>query len=233
MAEATSCNLLAMHNALIAWLVAMMVQIAPPERVTSGPQFSGWEETAEQRLARYEEIAAALYEVTYDKSTNPIFAGNSGRAKTAALILSIAYFESGFARDVDIGPCAKTKNGQRCDGGRSACMMQVQIGSGATYQRAHGIDGLTQQDLFADRETCFRVGLNMIRRSFTACRKLGPDMALNVYASGSCQRGQRPGLARLSLARRLLAQHPVPGLDVSFLRADEIAMLPGVVVALD
>jgi hypothetical protein len=80
-------------------------------------------ETFEEGKIRYESIAnSVLFTVAKEK---PIFPGKTGRIRTAALMLSIAMFESGFRRDVDLN---LGKSG-RGDGGKSWCMMQVQLGN--------------------------------------------------------------------------------------------------------
>ena len=80
-------------------------------------------ETLEEGQARYTSIAeSVLLTIAREKS---IFPGRTGRIKTAALMLSIAMFESGFRKDVDLN---LGKSG-RGDGGRSWCMMQIQLGS--------------------------------------------------------------------------------------------------------
>jgi hypothetical protein len=91
----------------------------------------------------------------------------------AALLLAVAYHESGFALDVDKGPCRKGT----CDGGQAACMMQIH----ATPER--------RTELFKDRRECFRVGLSALRMSLRACRKNAPEDRFAQYASGSCMKG--------------------------------------------
>lgn len=204
-----------------------MVYLAPPEKLAQAPQLPGWEETALQKQERYEQIANALYEVAYDPNTKPLFVGGTGRASTAATVLAIAFFESGFAHDVDVGPCYRGKPGtpffKRCDGGLAVGLMQVRVDGDTTSQLMHGVEGLTRAEVFSDRKSMFRIGLHMVRKSFAACRKYGEDWSLNVYASGSCKypdgrpSGLSVGRARLRLARKLLAEHPAPGPDSKYM----------------
>jgi hypothetical protein len=209
-------------NTVIAWIMSLMVQVAPPERLAAVPQLPGWEETVEEKLERYESIAKDLYEVAYDPKTRPLYGGERGRAMTAATILGIAFHESGFAADVDKGPCYREgKFRERCDGGRSACLMQIQIGDGTTALR-HGVEGLSQVDLFRDRKACFRAGLSLVRRSFASCAKAGSDAKLAAYASGRCDNPM--GIVRsrelLGIARRFVADRSrIPGPDTTFLEA--------------
>lgn len=227
-------------NAIAAWLYALMVYLAPPDKLAAAPQLRGWEETAEQKHERYQEIAQALYHVTYDPSRRSLFGGKDGRARTAATLLAIAFMESGFARDVDKGPCSKDRPpGMDCDGGQAAGLGQIRLVDGTTILPIHGVEGKTQKDIFADRELMFQIQLFMVTKSFASCRRYGADWALNVYASGSCTRSKKAqkipgegllkgqvvhepdglaaGRARLVLARRLLARAPIPGPDKDYL----------------
>lgn len=164
-------------NAITVWMLSLMTYLTPADRGAATFRVEGWKETTEQREARYSAIASDLYEVLYDPTTVPVYSGPRGRAKTAALMLSIAHFESRFDPDADRGPCHGSK---RCDSGRSACMMQVHIGNGRTAE------GWTKEDLFADRKKCFAASLNIIKGSWRACPELGRDGTLSVYASGKC-----------------------------------------------
>jgi hypothetical protein len=196
-----------MMNPAVAWILALMVQAAPPPRLAAAYQLPGHEETEAEKVARYESFASDLYEVVYDPSVKPLFGGKQARALTAATILGVAYHESGFAHDVDKGPCYRGKNGRdiRCDGGMSACSMQIKLGAGTTLRSAHGVEGLTQEDLFGDRKLCFRVGLYMLRRSVTSCTKRGPNERLNAYASGRCDQGADRSKEILNIVRKFLA----------------------------
>lgn len=194
-------------NVIIKWIVAMMLAQSPPTRDAKHHQFGEWTETAEQREQRYASIAEDLWAVAYDPEQPPIYAGPQGRAATVALVLAVAYMESGFAPDVDKGPCYRGKKGgpywSRCDGGRSACMMQLNIGNGTTAE------GWSQEDLFADRQKCFRAAIRKLRGSVGACKALGPDAALNAYGQGYCGKTVLDkGKARLDLARKFRDKGP-------------------------
>lgn len=214
-------------NTIIAWLVSIMTTVAPPQKLASLPQLPGYEETAEEKEQRYADIAKDLYEVVYDPSFRPIYGGDKGRAVTAATVLAIAWHESGFARDVDKGPCYRGANGKgtRCDGGMSACLMQIRIGSGTTT-KAHGVAGLTQDDLFRDRKACFRAGIKLIRNSFAACVKEGPDHRLNAYASGVCGIGHQRSKEMFAIHRRMISAKPVPVADKDFILAEPDPDMP-------
>lgn len=200
-----------MEHTVVAWIFALMSFLAPPERLTAAPhvQLPGWEETLEQRTERYESIAKDIYEVVYDPAAKLPYRGKRGRAQTAALLVAIAFMESGFMPDVDKGPCYRKGNFRsRCDGGLSAGMWQARLGEGETLLSIHGIDGLKQADLFRDRKVQVRIALHMVNKSFRAARLLGPEDVLNVYASGRTGAGQKGGLARLQTAKRAYAARP-------------------------
>ncbi len=184
----------------VAYILSMMSTAAPPEVHAKMRAMPGWEETLEERKARYEAIATALYDVVFDASEVPLFDGVDGRSRTAALMVGVAVTESSFAKDVDVGPCYRGGNWRlRCDEGQAACLMQVKVGSGKTAE------GYSQADLFADRRKCFRAALRRMRGSFAACRALDRLYWLNAYASGTCDRGQHQSLVRMSRGTSLFA----------------------------
>lgn len=229
-----------MLNPITTWLLSLMTFLAPPEKLAALPQYPGWEETADDKRARYTEIAEALYHVTYNPKVKPLYVGPRARAHTAATLLALAFVESGFAKDVDKGPCSsKRGKGMDCDGGNAAGLGQIRLDDGKSILAIHGVEDKTKAEIFGDRELMFGIELFMVRRSFQSCRKYGADWSLNVYASGSCTRsrsiekiagsgpfagkmvpvpdGLLAGRARLDLARRLLSRQPAPGPDSEYL----------------
>ena len=161
---------------------AAMLALAPPELLAELPQWSGHEETAVEKRARYTAIALDLEEAVLDSPPLP----GMNRRRTAATLLGIAFMESGFAHDADLGPCV----GKRCDAGRAACLLQVQA---PAEERAR---------LFADRRACFRRGLDVARRSLVSC---GGE--LTAYAAGNCESliGRAAGRKRMAMGQRVLA----------------------------
>jgi hypothetical protein len=209
------------------WLLQLMLTFSPPEKAVAYPAFPGWEETIDQRKERYESISQAIVDVVWATNTDgsfkhaPVFEGPRSREQTAALLLAVAWHESGFARDVHLGPCylgPYGKNG-RCDGGRSACMLQVMVG--VSYRTRDGKEveartkeGWTQKDLFDDPQKCFIAGLNRMRSSVKACSKAGvhPDHRLAAYGSGTCHRpaGQRGSARLFGLYRKFWTRFEIP-----------------------
>lgn len=172
---------------ILSWAVAFMVAWAPPGR----SKFAEAIETPDEGSARYAEIAKAATKVAYDPDTRPLFGGARGRAQTVALLLSIAYHESGFRRDVDLG-LGKLARGSGID----SCLLQIRVGSGRTA------DGWSHHDLVSDREKCFRAGLALVRRSFSACRRLDPRDWLGAYTRGRCVANEPSSRSRVGLARK-------------------------------
>lgn len=178
-----------MQEALVSWLVAAMVQWAPP--VTPGPE----------QEARYGLIARDAAEVAFDPDEPPLFQGKDARARTAAFVLSVAAAESGFAEDVEDGR-------RRGDGDQSWCLMQINLGRRRFVPRndtyAYGLRvGWTGEDLLEDRSKCFRAGLRILRVSMRACG----DGSLYLY--GRCVKGA--GAWRERRVVLYVRAHPVPG----------------------
>ncbi len=150
-----------------------MLAHAPVERL---PQFPGHVETLPQQLARYGEIAAAITDVCEGESRTP--------RDCAALLVALAWGESGFARDADVGPCRNDgAYRSRCDGGRAASVWQA---------HAYGADDagpITVERLFADRRLAARQALRAARGSLRMCRHLAPEDRLAALG-GTCTPGK-------------------------------------------
>lgn len=209
-----------MLHPAIGWLLSLMTAVAPPDRLARAPQLPGYEESAEDKEERYASLASDLYEVAFDRELTPLFRGKHGRSMTAMLALAVAFHESGFAKDVDRGPCYRAKGYERrCDGGRAACVMQVEVGEGST------LDGWTKADLFADRQKCFRAGIKILRRSMHTCRDLPVSAQLSIYAGGACHvpAYQKKSRELYGQFRQFSARGPFVGLD-EVLMPDALAM---------
>jgi hypothetical protein len=186
-------------NPVVAWLLALALQFAPPER---SKQLPGWEETVEQRTARYAAIAEDIWHtVKTGRHINGL-----GKRRTAALMLAVAIGESGLDPDTDKGPCYRGgKYRPRCDYGHAASMWQIKLGRGKTAQEGWG-----QADLFADRRKAAAVALRGIRGSWWMCRRLPEAHRLAAYGSGTCRRGHKGSAARIRLWYKLMAAKPLP-----------------------
>ena len=179
---------------LIAWMVAVMLAAAPhytshtPEAV----------ETPAEMQERYTEIARDIATVVYDPEETPLFQGARGRERSAATVLSIAFFESSFRKAVDknIGKEA------RGDHGRSWCLMQLNIGNGKT------VDGWTGPELIEDRTKCIRSAYRYIKMSFGSCRGMPFEDRLSAYASGKCFTPSTVSRRRLSVGSMWFSKSP-------------------------
>lgn len=193
---------------LSAWILAFMLAKAPPGQ----PQFGGGTESEAETKARYETIANDMAEIVLNEP--PFYSGSDGRARTAAVMLSVAFFESAFASKVDAGIL-------RGDAGRSVCLMQLNVGKGRTppWNKVFGRFALPTDDpsevepgwnateLIADRKKCFLVAHRFMRMSINACSRLGPLESLRSYTSGSCSAGSEASRRRMSVAVRWFEAH--------------------------
>ena len=184
---------------LASWLLSVMVSSAPPGRSRFPDEAR---ESDDQGRARYTEIAEALAQVSMDPAEPAVFEGKLGRERGAALMLALAYHESGLRRDVDLGI------GRHHGGGRYFCLMQVAVDR--KNNKGKTPEGWTGADLVASRDRCFRAGLHILQRARPACRKQGPDAWLRLYTSGHCDRGREPTEKRLATWRSWLVKHPLP-----------------------
>jgi hypothetical protein len=180
-------------------LLAALLALSPPAR--DAPAHTRvlpaqWAETAEQREERYHAITADLAAVLRAPALAATVQEVGGSRRAAALLLAVAHHESGFAPDVDRGPCYRGRDGRslRCDAGRAACLMQIQAGAEA------------REKLFRDRRYCFANGLVKIARSLRACSRLAPPLRLAAYASGHCSRGWKASREMTAAAARIEAR---------------------------
>lgn len=195
---------------IISWIVSVMVAFSS---LSTGEHYTNPDarETATQRLERYEGIATAVAAVAFDPAERPLFAGPFGRHRTAATLLGIAWKESSWRRDVDLGIGSRARGG-----GTDTCSMQIRLARwknpDGTFEEQRTREGWTATDLLADREKCFRAGLRIVRGSFGACRALAPEFALAAYARGRCADpiGQAKSVERLAVGEKLLGLKPLP-----------------------
>jgi hypothetical protein len=101
------------------WAIERMIAWSKPGITLHPPAMESFEDGKE----RYRLIANAAFRAAV--LNKPIFSGSKARVRTAALMLAISMFESAYRKDVDLN---LGKEG-RGDGGRSWCLMQIQLGS--------------------------------------------------------------------------------------------------------
>lgn len=179
---------------LAAWVLALMTALSHVD-----PGQRGFAATADAIAAEAE--------------ASPL--PGAGPARTAALLVAVAWFESGFVADAE-GDCAGVDPGQRrdwarCPDGhpaRSLCLLQV----GASNLRSLGV---TREAIVGDVRECVRAGLRLMRASWQACRGRPLRERLVNYAAGGggcagSDDAARKSRHRVDLAARLLADHPAP-----------------------
>lgn len=142
------------------WVLALMLRAEP--MAASSP----WRGT-------YETTARAIADAA---NANPIrFGGDADEERTAAFIVSVAFYESHFQ------PNAEGDRPKRADGtlgpARSLCAMQV----GASNLKGLGV---TREGMLDDITTCIDTGLRMMHTSFGVCRGLPLEKRLVHYAAG-------------------------------------------------
>ncbi len=122
---------------MTAWILALMIVMQPR---------APWRAT-------YEATATAIADVV--EASPPLFAGELGREKTAALLVSLAWFESTFRPDA--------------------------LGD---HGEAHGLYQVHGRGELADPHEATEVALELVRLSFTACRARPVEERLAWYAGG-------------------------------------------------
>lgn len=139
---------------VLAFVTAAMLLLAPGRDHTSNA----------------EAIAGVL------EAEPPLFKDDASKARTAALVVAIAFRESSFRNDV----VSKTND---------HCMMQVN----------------RRPDLAADPRACVRVAVTMLRESMRICPAHPVAFYASGPGACSNARAQRISNDRMAIARRLVA----------------------------
>lgn len=164
-----------------AWVVGLLAALEPT---------SPWRDT-------FEKTAEAIAQVSESEPLFPV--AEHGPERTAALLVSLAWYESRFKPD------ARSKNG------RWYCLYQIDKGHFAEPERA-----------LKDQALCTRTAVRLLRQSLERCKMRAPDDRLAAYTSGRCDRGGAESRYRMFLARKLLKEHPPPEIP----DAGEVAYTP-------
>jgi hypothetical protein len=189
-----------MNEQIIAWLLSAVLAWAP-------------QMAKNDSVERRAEIVRDAAAVADDPAEPPVYQGENARARTALLLLSVASFESGgFDPKVESGD-------RRGDSGASWCLTQIRIGDrefvflepgGAEWANgASGSGGMTGPALAADRRSCFRAALHMIRDSMRMCGFLPEEHRLAGYTVGRCVRSAASSL-RWGRAAAWASKHEAP-----------------------
>lgn len=167
---------------LAALALAALVGLSP--RPSAHP-LPGWDETPEDHRIRLERIADDVGAVARTPAE-------------VAILVGIAWHESGIAPDVDAGACYRERGwSRRCDGGRAVSLWQLQS---ADPERL---------DVWRrDRRAAATEALRRALQSMRACQA-GPRLAM--YAGGACHRGHQAALEldeSIRRARRMMEAAP-------------------------
>jgi hypothetical protein len=179
-------------NAFVAWILAAALHFAPPER---HPRFDGYEETAEQAHARYEQIAVDIAAAVE---------GRKDAKDMAALALAWAIGESALAPDADKGPCYRKGRWKlRCDGGLAAGPWQLH-----EYWDRQAKERVTVAAIFADRARSAKTVVRKLIGAWVQCAHLAPEDRLSGFGLGHCEAGNASVRARYRLWQRVRAWQP-------------------------
>ena len=58
-------------------------------------------------------------------------------------------------------------------------------------------EGYSGRELLADKGKCIKAGINVLRKSLSACRQLPVKDWLRAYASGTCEHGEQESERRM------------------------------------
>ena len=153
-----------------AWILLLMIGLQP-----SAP----WRDT-------YATTANAIARAA---EAEPLFAGEDGPARTAALLVSVAWFEGRYDPNA---------HNAKDPGGGSFGMFQ------SSRKPIASVDDQVKHALAA------------LRVSFRECASRRSQDWVALYASGSCTNvgGQLASRRRMGLAQRIFHDHPPPSRDV-------------------
>lgn len=180
------------------WVLSLMLK-AEPAAATSP-----WRST-------YESTAVAIAEVA---DAWPLFAGADGVERTAAVLVSVAWFESRFQPDA-VGDCTDAQGrGVPCVDAKGAptpgatphsfCAFQIGSSNFAAL-------GTTRAEVQGSIRACTLAAAKMMRISFGVCRAEPLERRLDHYAVGGngCQKPRRDeGAHRIRKAQWLYANVP-------------------------
>lgn len=170
---------------LLARALAVLLHLSPIGQPHEA--LPGWGETDEARLRRYYAIASDVAYVADE-------ACKGNRACAINMIhmgLGVAWHESGFMPDVDLGPCylGRDGKGSRCDGGNAHSMWQLHPLGCVTGP--HAPPGPCAEAVLydTDRRAAFREAIKRMWRSIRECRRslVPKEDQLAIYAGGGCR----------------------------------------------
>lgn len=139
----------------------------------------------------YDATAEGMAHVIQDPAERPLYEGADGRERTAALLVSLAWFESTFKPGA-VGDCG-------ADGEKPRACKPGELG------RSHGLFQVQGAGDLTDTRAATRAALVLLRQSFKACKKRPPSEWLGWYAAGGndCDRGLSESRHRFQKAQWL------------------------------
>lgn len=180
-------------NLLSTWVFGVMLAISPSTK------FKQHFESEEAMKVRYEQTANDMVDAI--RSSKPLFTGDNAELQEAALLTSIAFFESGFRKDVDNGTV-------RGDNGGSWCLMQLNIGGGNVKVGTEEMKKWNGKDLIKDRKKCFKAAIEVLRLSMKECSQYNGSDVISLYTSGKCAPGEPLAKSRWNFAGSLVKKYP-------------------------
>ena len=185
-------------NTLSLWILSVLFSIAPSQ--------SSYHENDIEFRERYENISKDMADAIIE--TKPIFNDENSNIKTAALLTSIAFYESGFRKDIDYGNI-------RGDHGNSWCLMQINVYNQHVRVGNKEIKSWTGKDLVLDRKKCFIAAIESIRESMNYCSKLKAPSYISGYTTGKCIKNEKNALYRWNYAINLIKKYPYNNILIS------------------
>jgi hypothetical protein len=197
-----------------------MLAWCPPESY-----FVPYGESVDDAKARLRTVAEDIVTVAMDVNEPPLFAGDTGRVKTALLDAGVASLENAFQRFVDEGRCnsrgyVADRRGN-CDGGHAYSYWSIHVYGGGyillddgTLSSATAAPQLAKdhpefviggQQLISDRQTAVRVAQRVMRQSLKAFG------SLCAYSGEPCTGTHAKASIRLERAQAYWRQHPFVG----------------------
>lgn len=148
----------------------------------------------------YQASAEAFAEVALD---TPLFSGESGPMRTAALFVSLSWFEGNFKQDAQ-GDCLKKDEKGRCvSDPQSLCTFQV----GVTHLAKLGT---SKEEILADIKVCTKSARSLLATSMRVCARRPQLEWLGWYAAGGedCEKGLEKSRHRMQKAAWLFDHYP-------------------------
>lgn len=192
-----------METTLATWIFVVMTWLVPLGSFKDA-------EKKEDQEKRFLSIALDVEEVV--NKTAPLFTEGTDAANryaTAALVVAVMSYESGFFRYVDFGIGEKARG----PGGGQWCLGQINLGGphARVYFGDAEMKTWTGPDLTKDRKKCVKVMVEALRLSMADCKKKGRKGAdlLGRYVSIECHLGIPEARHRWGRMVEILKKFPV------------------------